>query len=128
SPLVELEVEGEGNAGPPEPAPESVPEPPPESPPEPEQSESRPAKTIETAPAATASLSPRQAPAVPSGATGGAVFASPATRRRAFELGIPLQFVPGTGPGGRVTGDDLDAYVAGGGGAVGGDSRYAVRE
>ncbi|HZT86648.1 MAG TPA: dihydrolipoamide acetyltransferase family protein, partial [Stellaceae bacterium] len=39
--------------------------------------------------------------------------ASPAVRRRAFELGIPLQFVPATGPGGRITHADLDAYVAG---------------
>ena len=39
-------------------------------------------------------------------------FAAPATRRRAHELGIPLQFVPGTGPGGRILPEDLDAYAA----------------
>jgi 2-oxoisovalerate dehydrogenase E2 component (dihydrolipoyl transacylase) len=39
-------------------------------------------------------------------------LASPAVRRRAWDLGIPLQFVAGTGPGGRITRDDLDAYVA----------------
>jgi 2-oxoisovalerate dehydrogenase E2 component (dihydrolipoyl transacylase) len=33
-------------------------------------------------------------------------------RRRAWDLGIELQFVPGTGPGGRITRDDLDAYAA----------------
>lgn len=38
-------------------------------------------------------------------------LAAPATRRRAYRLGIPLQFVPGTGPGGRITPADLDAYV-----------------
>jgi len=32
-------------------------------------------------------------------------------RRRAWDLGIPLHFVPGTGPGGRITREDLDAYV-----------------
>lgn len=37
--------------------------------------------------------------------------ASPAVRRRALEQGIALQLVAGTGPGGRVTQDDLDAYV-----------------
>jgi len=42
-------------------------------------------------------------------------LAAPATRHRAFELGIPLQFVPATGPGGRVTPDDLNAYIARGG-------------
>lgn len=38
-------------------------------------------------------------------------LAAPATRRRAYELGIPLYFVPGTGPGGRITPDDLDAFI-----------------
>jgi 2-oxoisovalerate dehydrogenase E2 component (dihydrolipoyl transacylase) len=39
-------------------------------------------------------------------------LASPAVRRRAWDLGIALQFVPGTGPGGRITQQDLDAYAA----------------
>jgi len=43
------------------------------------------------------------------------VFAAPATRKRAYELGIPLQFVPGTGPGGRILPADLDAFIAAGG-------------
>ena len=42
---------------------------------------------------------------------GSAPHAAPATRRRAYELGIPLQFVPGTGPAGRITAEDLDAYL-----------------
>ena len=33
-------------------------------------------------------------------------------RRRAWDLGIELQFVPGSGPGGRITHEDLDAYAA----------------
>lgn len=37
--------------------------------------------------------------------------AAPAVRGRARELGIELQFVPGTGPGGRITHADLDAYI-----------------
>jgi 2-oxoisovalerate dehydrogenase E2 component (dihydrolipoyl transacylase) len=41
-------------------------------------------------------------------------LASPAVRRRAWDLGIELQFVPGTGPDGRVTRQDLDAYIANG--------------
>ena len=41
-------------------------------------------------------------------------LASPAVRRRAWDLGIALQFVPGSGPGGRITRQDLDAYVAAG--------------
>jgi len=42
-------------------------------------------------------------------------LASPAIRRRAHERGIPLQFVPGTGPAGRITAEDLDAFIAHGG-------------
>lgn len=41
--------------------------------------------------------------------------AAPAVRRRAQELGVALQFVPGSGPGGRITHADLDAFLAGGG-------------
>jgi 2-oxoisovalerate dehydrogenase E2 component (dihydrolipoyl transacylase) len=37
---------------------------------------------------------------------------SPAVRRRAWDLGIELQFVPGSGPDGRITHEDLDAYAA----------------
>ncbi len=41
-------------------------------------------------------------------------LAPPAVRRRAYERGIALQFVPGTGPGGRIGQADLDAYVSSG--------------
>src|SRR5262249_42738105 len=41
--------------------------------------------------------------------------ASPAVRRRAWELGVKLQFVGGSGPGGRITHDDIDRFVASGG-------------
>ncbi len=33
-------------------------------------------------------------------------------RQRAYEHGVALQFVPGTGPGGRISQADLDAYLA----------------
>jgi 2-oxoisovalerate dehydrogenase E2 component (dihydrolipoyl transacylase) len=39
-------------------------------------------------------------------------LASPAVRKRAAERGIDLRLVAGTGPGGRVTQPDLDAYGA----------------
>jgi len=39
-------------------------------------------------------------------------LASPAVRKRASELGVPLQFVPGSGPAGRISHEDLDAYLA----------------
>jgi 2-oxoisovalerate dehydrogenase E2 component (dihydrolipoyl transacylase) len=40
--------------------------------------------------------------------------ASPAVRRRAEECGIKLQFVQGSGPGGRILHADLDTHLAGG--------------
>ncbi|MEJ8836416.1 dihydrolipoamide acetyltransferase family protein [Ramlibacter sp. AN1133] len=39
-------------------------------------------------------------------------IASPAVRRRAWELGIELQFVHGSGPAGRITHEDLEVYLA----------------
>jgi 2-oxoisovalerate dehydrogenase E2 component (dihydrolipoyl transacylase) len=44
---------------------------------------------------------------------GGKPLASPAVRKRAWDLGLELHFVPGTGPGGRITHQDLEAYAAG---------------
>ena len=41
--------------------------------------------------------------------------ASPAVRGRARDLGIELRHVPGTGPAGRITHEDLDAFIAQGG-------------
>ena len=57
--------------------------------------------------------------------------AAPAVRQRAWDLGIELQFVHGSGPAGRITHADLDAHVAGrrgGGQAAGSDNRYARLE
>ncbi len=39
-------------------------------------------------------------------------LASPAVRLQAREAGVDLRFVRGTGPAGRITHDDLDAYIA----------------
>jgi len=56
-------------------------------------------------------------------------MAAPAVRKRAWDLGIELQFVAGSGPAGRITHADLDAHVAGHGRAASGghgmDERYA---
>lgn len=41
-------------------------------------------------------------------------LASPAVRNRARDLGIPLQAVPGSGPAGRISHADLDAFLSGG--------------
>ena len=56
-------------------------------------------------------------------------IASPALRKRAWDLGVELQFVPGSGLAGRITQDDLDAYVARGANAqTGGSSENRYRE
>ncbi len=57
-------------------------------------------------------------------------LASPAVRQRARELGIELAFVPGSGPAGRITHDDLDAFVERGGGtpAIARAARTGVEE
>lgn len=53
-----------------------------------------------------------KAPAALVRAPGDKPIASPAVRRAAWDLGVELQFVPGTGTAGRITHEDLQAYVA----------------
>jgi pyruvate dehydrogenase E2 component (dihydrolipoamide acetyltransferase) len=65
---------------------------------------SGPAATPRRAPAAVAARPAPVAAPVP-----GPVAATPATRRLARELGVALQGVRGTGPGGRVVDDDVRA-------------------
>ena len=80
-----------------------------------------PTKAV-TAPAPTApapaavtnrALKPQTTPApapVPRGA--GKALATPATRRIARELGVDIGRVPGSGPAGRVTADDVRAFAS----------------
>ena len=71
-----------------------------------------PAATVEAPPPTLAAISgapsrnggPKPEPSRP-------VHASPAIRRFARELGVTLSAVSGTGPNGRVTHDDVQAYV-----------------
>src|SRR5262249_25384432 len=58
------------------------------------------------APTAPAMASTHTAPA-PAKVNGGPVAATPSTRRLARELGVDLHGVRGTGPGGRITDDDV---------------------
>lgn len=59
----------------------------------------------------------RQAPAA-TRQPGEKPLASPAVRKRAWDLGIELRFVHGSGPAGRVMHEDLDAYLQGQGAAT----------
>ena len=53
-------------------------------------------------------------------------LASPAVRRRAAEAGVDLIQVPGTGPKGRVTREDFEGFLAGGGRASGGKGKVKL--
>jgi len=80
----------------------------------------KPAAAKPQAPAPTPVAAKTEKPAVVARVPGTKPLASPSVRARAEELGIKLQFVPGTGPAGRISHADLDAYaLAGGGGAEG---------
>lgn len=64
---------------------------------------------------APAAAAPALGPVMPRTA-GERPLASPAVRAKAEELGVKLQYVPGTGPAGRVSHEDLARYVANGDG------------
>lgn len=67
-----------------------------------------PPKSVSTpAPAVEREIQPRTAGEKP--------LASPSVRAHADELGIKLHYVPGTGPAGRITHEDLERFVAEGG-------------
>ena len=136
SELVRLEVEGEGNlkegaathaapalAAAPAAAPPAAPAP-------------APAPVHVPAPAPAPAHTPARSAAAPAAAVARATarkegerpLASPAVRRRALDLGVDLRLVAGSGPAGRITAHDLQAWVAGGGQAVvQGGSSYRQR-
>lgn len=83
-----------------------------------------------SAPAAPVRTDPPARASRPAGssrrAAGEAPLAAPSTRRRALDLGVSLIQVPGSGPAGRITPDDLEAFlVADGKGGGGGSSMVA---
>jgi pyruvate dehydrogenase E2 component (dihydrolipoamide acetyltransferase) len=77
-----------------------------------------PAKVETPAPAPSETPAPEAetkapAPAASRPDSDGTIPAAPATRRFARELGVNLQGVPGTGPGGRIVKDDVQEHVKG---------------
>jgi len=120
--LVRLEVDGPGNVAeeaetPPTSAgtKSATPEKPAAAPvPEPEPAPRQEAAAeVQKAPASAAPAP--AAPAAPLRPEGEKPIASPAVRARAREAGVDLRLVRGTGPGGRISHDDLDAFIASGG-------------
>ncbi len=110
SALLLLEVDGAAAAAPaaaavaPAPRPEPAAQSPAPATPKPAPAEA-PAEPARSLP--TAALPPHE-PAAPSGAL---PHASPSIRKFARELGVPLGEVPGSGPKGRITQDDVQAFV-----------------
>ncbi|MGV8898356.1 MAG: dihydrolipoamide acetyltransferase family protein [Burkholderiaceae bacterium] len=64
-----------------------------------------------TAPSNTANAAPAYAAAT-TRQSGEKPIASPALRRRAWDMGVELQYVQGSGAAGRIMQQDLDSYVA----------------
>jgi 2-oxoisovalerate dehydrogenase E2 component (dihydrolipoyl transacylase) len=134
STLVVLEVEGAGNASE---APAAAPAPKAAKKVEAPVVESPKPASVATKPA-PATAAPKSnvsvQPAFATRAAGEKPVASPAVRNRARDMGIELQFVAGSGPAGRITHEDLDAYIASGGRAAArapgrsGGAGYAVRD
>ena len=99
--LIVFEVKGASGSKPkskpkPEPVAEPVPDPEPE-------------------PKAESVAAPPVSVSAPVASTGTKPLASPAVRRRAREAGIDLSQVSGTGPAGRISHDDMDTFISGGG-------------
>ncbi len=116
SPLVRLKIEGEGHAAEPESAKpakaeaaqapkveQKVVAPKPQE----EKPKPKPASVMEAAPVA-----PRAFGVGAPRSEGEKPLASPAVRLRAREAGVDLRQVSGTGPAGRITHEDLEAYFA----------------
>jgi len=116
SEILVLQVDGSGNIGArPQQGASFVSEPVPEAAkPAPSKAASAPAKTAPPA-AERKPGAPASKPGFATRTPGEKPIASPAVRRRAWEAGVELQFVPGTGPGGRISQADLDSYIASGG-------------
>jgi len=68
-----------------------------------------------TRPAAPAPTPAAAAPAAPQRAAGERIHSSPLVRRMAAEHNIDLASVPGTGAGGRISKQDIEAVIAAGG-------------
>ncbi|CUI97096.1 dihydrolipoamide acetyltransferase family protein [Cognatishimia activa] len=106
--LIRIEVDGEGNEADIA-ATSAAPEPKKEAAPEPKLAKPAP-KTEAPKPAPVAK------PATPVARTQGTKpLASPSVRARARAEGIDLRQVPGSGPAGRISQEDLDQWIASGG-------------
>ncbi|QXL85096.1 dihydrolipoyllysine-residue acetyltransferase [Comamonas sp. NLF-1-9] len=70
-----------------------------------------PSSSASPAPAAAATPAPSAPAHQPGGSTAGLPHASPSVRKAARELGVPLAEVKGSGPKGRITLEDVQAFT-----------------
>ena len=116
--IIALEVEGEGNNIPDTPKAEEKAEDAPKAAAKAEKAPEPAAKKSET-PKPEPKKTPVPKPSTMKAQTGAPraegekPLASPAVRKRAMDAGIKLQYVHGTGPAGRISHEDLDAYISG---------------
>ncbi|WP_170763055.1 dihydrolipoamide acetyltransferase family protein [Ruegeria lacuscaerulensis] len=96
--LIRIEVEGEGNE---KERPEA-------------QKAAEPVEVTESAPETVDVSSTQPPPAQVQRTNGTKPLASPSVRARAREEGVDLRQVPGSGPAGRISHADLDAWIASG--------------
>jgi pyruvate dehydrogenase E2 component (dihydrolipoamide acetyltransferase) len=88
-----------------------------------------PAPKAQAAPAPAASAPSRPAPAAaPPAREGARIHSSPLVRRMAKEHGIDLGAVAGTGAGGRISKQDIEAAISGGGASSNGAQYEAETE
>ncbi|WP_018632930.1 dihydrolipoamide acetyltransferase family protein [Neomegalonema perideroedes] len=134
-PLIRLEVAGEGNvaasgaasAAPQKEAPKAeAPQPAPQAPAPKAAEPEKPAPKAEKPKAAASRPTPGLRTSGPPRPPGEKPLASPAVRLKAREAGADLRRVRGTGPAGRITHEDLEAWLSGAGEPEGGGSRLVA--
>ncbi|MDR6215536.1 dihydrolipoyllysine-residue acetyltransferase [Paracidovorax wautersii] len=91
------------------PAPQPAAAPAPQAPAESQAPAAAPAAAAASAPATAPAAAP--APHAPGAAPVGLPHASPSVRKFARELGVPLDELKGTGPKGRITQEDIQAFT-----------------
>ncbi len=109
---------GAAQAAAPAPAPAKAAEPAKAAPSAPATQASKPAATPPPPPPAAKPAAPAPAAQASPAREGARIHSSPLVRRMAKEHGIDLSTVQGTGAGGRISKQDIEAYIAGGGSAA----------
>ena len=108
--LIRLEIDGPGNWTGEDAAPEVA-----KAEPEPVEPETQPDKPKAPAPEPARPKVAPKATQAPLRAEGERPLAAPSVRARARDAGVDLRLVRGSGPAGRITQDDLSAYISSGG-------------